>query len=315
MKATKQDGPNCNICNKQFSSAKHLKRHFTYKHNQSTDRFYCGLCQTSYKSNETLRVHMKIHSASLRLICEFCEKCFIRRPLLEKHIKNVHECTNEESNLKCKFCDDLSFSGKGKLEIHVKKYHERVRYSCDFCGNKYMDRSSLKNHITLKHSTEQKNMFQCDECSKSYTSKNSLQIHKRNVHRNINFKCNICSKDFNNKGSLNYHMKLVHADPKEYPCNVCGKSFKALQILRKHIIVHNDDKFECNECGKILSRKHLLKSHKIKFHTTLENEAAFKCGVEECSKPFKTNLQLKYHMIDVHRKGNFQCTMCKKVTH
>ena len=64
---------------------------------------------------------------------------------------------------------------------------------------------------------------------------------KENTH--TTFKCLYCKKEFNEEWKKQAHMK-IH---KKYPCNLCDKTFKYLDIMKKHVlIVHEKAKLYCH---------------------------------------------------------------------
>ena len=60
------------------------------------------------------------------------------------------------------------------------------------------------------------------------------------------------------------HIDSVHNQQKDIKCNICGKSFSRVDILKKHNSeVHNANlkKHKCDICEKLFTRAFHLKSH------------------------------------------------------
>lgn len=52
--------------------------------------------------------------------CSKCSLCFSSKDILRRHIKNIHNVSEE---LMCEYCD-LIFSNNRKFEYHKKHYHQ-----------------------------------------------------------------------------------------------------------------------------------------------------------------------------------------------
>jgi hypothetical protein len=96
-------------------------------------------------------------------------------------------------------------------------------------------------HKTLQ--TEKRNP-KCKTCEKNPGSKVSLKKHKTVHEPSKNaFKCDECAKDFNEEWMLSAHLK-TH---KKYKCEKCDKSFKYLDIKKKHVLIqHENTKLYCH---------------------------------------------------------------------
>ena len=109
--------------------------------------------------------------------CDQCDKSFVRKDALIKHIRSVHD--NVRYN--CNQCDK-SFSHKGNLDKHIQSVHENIRFNCDKCDKSFSYKENLKRHIQSIHENVQ---FNCDKCNKSYSQKDRLNTHVKSVHDNV----------------------------------------------------------------------------------------------------------------------------------
>ena len=77
-------------------------------------------------------------------------------------------------------------------------------------------------------------------------------MHEENLE---NVPCVICSKSFKNIEILKKHIKKVHDETKRnHSCSTCEKAFKDQKTLKLHIkMVHEGVKnHECETCGNSL---------------------------------------------------------------
>ena len=103
-----------------------------------------------------------------------------------------------------------------------------------------IENDKLREEISnLKSSLEGKKV--CRKCEKKTFGNSSNMKEKETTHTML--KCAYCEKEFNEEWKKQAHMQ-IH---KKYPCNVCDKTFKYLDIMNKHVqIVHEKAKLYCH---------------------------------------------------------------------
>ena len=95
-------------------------------------------------SKEPLHIGVK----ELKFKCDFCEKSFIRKDYLERHIIAVHD---ESRGHICNNCGKV-LTSKRNLEDHIKSVHEGQKdFQCHFCDKAFTLETGLKQHIIRAH--------------------------------------------------------------------------------------------------------------------------------------------------------------------
>ena len=64
--------------------------------------------------------------------------------------------------------------------LHISKFHEGVKYSCELCDKKFTETWTLKSHVLGVH--EKLKRFKCNQCDKAYPQASGLSQHKRKIH-------------------------------------------------------------------------------------------------------------------------------------
>ena len=89
---------------------------------------------------------------------------------------------------------------------------------------------------------------------------------------------------------------------KDHNCELCGKNFKHLNFLKRHIdAIHAGHK--CETCGKTYTSKYLKKHIKTSHKKT-------KCEI--CEKEFCNLGYLKIHIKSIHGVKEYKCEICSK---
>ena len=83
------------------------------------------------------------------LQCKICNKVFIQKGILAKHIEIVHEGIKKYT---CQYCNSR-FSYKANLARHIERMHEKnnKNYPCEFCGKLFAVKIDLSRHIQRVH--------------------------------------------------------------------------------------------------------------------------------------------------------------------
>lgn len=128
------------------------------------------------------------------------------------------------------------------------------------------------------------------------------------------FTCATCNKSFPSKDHLRKHV-IVHSDERKYKCTVCSATYKHSKSLRRHNLeshigkkpIKKQEQFHCTICEKVLSSKFSLKKH-LEIHADTK---VFKC--DECNGSYRLLRYLRKHKNTVHllkSMKRFECKHC-----
>ena len=186
---------------------------------------------------------------------------------------------------------------------------------CFGCKMRMDNFDSLKSHLKSHPKCELAN-FLCPFCPRAFDSRASLIRHKV-VHKKSAKKCGDCSKSFRTQRMLINHRKKSHgvsASKKEHPCPKCPDSFNFAVQLDSHLssahptsgsakITRTKLEYYCDHCDAICPTRSSLSYHLQKHKTPTH-------PCPQCSKSFKSEFGLEYHLKIHNGEANFLCDDC-----
>ncbi|CAL1542174.1 unnamed protein product [Lymnaea stagnalis] len=271
-----------------------------------------------------------------------CDWIFSSKFFWENHIRHYHRFGKP---FICPFegCS-RSFSGKSKLELHVRSHTDERPFICDKCGSGFRGNQELKAH-RLTHTSEKPH--QCPKCDKNFKLLSSLKRHLQfHDGGDFPFPCTYpeCGKAFKSKYDLKCHDRLhtgekpykcpepgcgmafripcqftmhkrSHTGERPFRCNVdgCSAAYISSNALQAHMLSHTSERPLCCEfCGKTFKHKMLYRMH-LKKHSEPQS---FVCPVEGCGEEHADRRSLDQHMASNHgiqdykplNKKVFECT-------
>jgi KRAB domain-containing zinc finger protein len=81
--------------------------------------FNCDICDQTFKTKSSLKVHSAVHSSEYNLCCSKCGAKFKAKQYLAKHVKFVHSNGQPFQFNDC----EKSYKTKGSLQKHIKVLH------------------------------------------------------------------------------------------------------------------------------------------------------------------------------------------------
>ena len=136
------------------------------KYKSKKKLYKCSDCEKQFKNACDLKRHLVVHSKEKNFLCEHCNTTFTMKQNLLRHIQMQH---NEEAleRYKCQYCGN-DFKDKSSLKTHESKHFEAKPHQCPNCGVKYSSKPCLLNHIAVVHEGKNPIKHICPICGKQF---------------------------------------------------------------------------------------------------------------------------------------------------
>ena len=214
--------------------------------------FACSKCSKSFKAQNELEVHVKIH--------EYVESEIV----LDK--SGPYDC------IKC----DKSFESKTEYDAHVKIHDS---YSCRSCDETFLTANNLDKHMKEKHKSTNESDWNCNDCAFQASDASCLLTHlKRSGHQpseNVEKKklypdyrqCYTCNMEFDGYITLMNHRKTTHPSKKKcknFPgnCRFNNDCWYIHEEESMEIVGPNQESnFKCNFCDEAFTERGQFMMH------------------------------------------------------
>ncbi|XP_033833904.1 PR domain zinc finger protein 15 [Periophthalmus magnuspinnatus] len=292
--------------------------------------YRCSLCSKIFQNSSNLNRHIRSHGDKL-FKCDDCDKLFSRKESLKQHISYKHSKTmpDLEYKYKCNTCEK-SFRLENALKFHNCRTDDKT-FQCDICSRFFSTNSNLSKH-KKKHGDK---LYSCEICNKMFYRKDVMLEHHRrhgvgakntkredleaNGEENIKYRkepspCPICGKVFSCRSNMNKHL-LTHGD-KKYTCEICGRKFFRVDVLRDHIHVHFKDIALMDE----QEREDFIKkigisaedSEETDEEDELEDPERHKYNCKKCQLSFAKGKEYLKHIMEQHKERGYGCGICNR---
>ncbi|KAA8585537.1 hypothetical protein FQN60_004231 [Etheostoma spectabile] len=171
-------------------------------------------------------------------------------------------------------------------------------YQCSRCGMLFPNTERLSDHERKSHPV-------CSVCGTEFTSHLKLREHVTKEHGLLPYTCDYCPKRFNHKAHRNLHVKARHTGEKTCHCDVCGKGYSCISMMKTHRMTHFEKTFICDVCGKSFYHAGHLTRHKV----VHQEERPYQCST--CGKGFNQAANLHTHQA-IHTGERQLCSICGK---
>jgi len=202
---------------------------------------------------------------------------------------------------------DKTFSRPSRLETHLLAHTGERPFRCDQCDKDFTRNAHLKRHKQVNHQgvkTVTPESFRCGQCDSLFANQYSLKKHVKKAHEVKQYPCDVCAKSFHKHHLLRSHMVEHTGDPFPFRCNQCGKPFKYAMYLKRHERVHKG--YVCDLCNLTLEKWTDLHQHKASEHPPIQPVEILSC--DQCDKTFQNNFFLKKHkQVHIETRDTFHC--------
>ncbi|CAK6442055.1 unnamed protein product [Pipistrellus nathusii] len=290
--------------------------------------YQCGTCSKVFQNSSNLSRHVRSHGDKL-FKCEECAKLFSRKESLKQHVSYKHS-RNEvdgEYRYRCGTCEK-TFRIESALEFHNCRTDDKT-FQCEMCFRFFSTNSNLSKH-KKKHGDKK---FACEVCNKMFYRKDVMLDHQRRhlegvrrVKREdlepsgeslVRYKkepsgCPVCGKVFSCRSNMNKHL-LTHGD-KKYTCEICGRKFFRVDVLRDHIHVHFKDiaLMDDHQREEFIGKIGISSEENDDNSDESADSEPHKYSCKRCQLTFGRGKEYLKHIMEVHKEKGYGCSTCNR---
>lgn len=143
------------MCEVKFNSELELDVHVnTYE--VESEHIKCYLCRKKIRK-PYLKIHLKMHRDEKTEICEVCNKTFVNKSVLARHMR-IH--TGDVMSYKCPICNKVCTS-LNNMNTHLTVHSDERPFQCSSCSRSFKSEGNLRKH-SLIHTEEKR--YICTAC-------------------------------------------------------------------------------------------------------------------------------------------------------
>uniref|UniRef100_A0A2K6FCZ7 PR domain zinc finger protein 15 n=2 Tax=Propithecus coquereli TaxID=379532 RepID=A0A2K6FCZ7_PROCO len=290
--------------------------------------YQCSICSKVFQNSSNLSRHVRSHGDKL-FKCEECAKLFSRKESLKQHVSYKHSRNEVDSEYRhrCGTCEK-TFRIESALEFHNCRTDDKT-FQCEMCFRFFSTNSNLSKH-KKKHGDKK---FACEVCNKMFYRKDVMLDHQRRhlegvrrVKREdleaggenlVRYKkepsgCPVCGKVFSCRSNMNKHL-LTHGD-KKYTCEICGRKFFRVDVLRDHIHVHFKDiaLMDDHQREEFIGKIGISSEENDDNSDESADSEPHKYSCKRCQLTFGRGKDYLKHIMDVHKEKGHDCSICNR---
>ncbi|KYO22870.1 PR domain zinc finger protein 15 isoform A [Alligator mississippiensis] len=290
--------------------------------------YQCSICSKVFQNSSNLSRHIRSHGDKL-FKCEECAKLFSRKESLKQHVSYKHSRNEVDSEyrFKCATCEK-AFRIESALEFHNCRTDDKT-FQCEMCFRFFSTNSNLSKH-KKKHGDKK---FSCEICNKMFYRKDVMLDHQRrhlegvrrvkredfehSTENLVRYKkepsgCPVCGKVFSCRSNMNKHL-LTHGD-KKYTCEICGRKFFRVDVLRDHIHVHFKDiaLMDDHQREEFIGKIGISSEENDDNSDESADSEPHKYSCKRCQLTFGRGKEYLKHIMDVHKEKGYGCSICNR---
>ncbi|XP_052060492.1 uncharacterized protein LOC127700845 [Mytilus californianus] len=169
----------CHICNKKLRKKESLQIHL--RQHEGIKPYICEYCGMAFTQNGNRIKHVQlIHNEDRSLECTKCGKSFKLQEHLKRHMKMHLIREGEIPADKTYLCEypgcGARYTTSTQLKVHTMSKHTNERpWTCSTCNKGFTTRDKLLRH----EQTHVEGLYDCEICHKKLQSKEGLAIHTK----------------------------------------------------------------------------------------------------------------------------------------
>ncbi|XP_044297460.1 PR domain zinc finger protein 15 isoform X2 [Varanus komodoensis] len=288
----------CNICSKMFQNSSNLSRHIR---SHGDKLFKCEECAKLFSRKESLKQHVSYkHSRNevdneYRFRCTTCEKAFRIESALE-----FHNCRTDDKTFQCEMCFRF-FSTNSNLSKHKKKHGDK-KFACEICNKLFYRKDVMLDH-QRRHLEGVRRVKREDF---EHSTENMVRYKKEPSA------CPVCGKIFSCRSNMNKHL-LTHGD-KKYTCEICGRKFFRVDVLRDHIHVHFKDIaiMDDHQREEFIGKIGISSEENDENSDGSVDSEPHKYSCKRCQLTFGRGKEYLKHIMEVHKEKGYGCSICNR---
>uniref|UniRef100_A0A8C0HWD2 PR domain zinc finger protein 15 n=2 Tax=Balaenoptera musculus TaxID=9771 RepID=A0A8C0HWD2_BALMU len=291
--------------------------------------YQCSICSKIFQNSSNLSRHVRSHGDKL-FKCEECTKLFSRKESLKQHVSYKHSRNEVDSEYRyrCGTCEK-TFRIQSALEFHNCRTDDKT-FQCEMCFRFFSTNSNLSKH-KKKHGDKK---FACEVCSKMFYRKDVMLDHQRRHlegvrrvkredveagggenlvrYRKEPSGCPVCGKVFSCRSNMNKHL-LTHGD-KKYTCEICGRKFFRVDVLRDHIHVHFKDiaLMDDHQREEFIGKIGISSEENDDNSDESADSEPHKYSCKRCQLTFGRGKEYLKHIMEVHKEKGYGCSICHR---
>lgn len=200
----------CEYCDKSFKSEQNLARH--RRIHGGLKIFQCDFCSKNFSDQTSYKMHRRIHTGEKPHKCDQCSASFIQKNHLIRHSR-MH---TGDRPYKCEICDK-SFTLKCNYKSHLRIHTGERPYTCEYCKKSFAQGATYSRHLRT-HKKEKENVI--DELSEflefgdipASISDDRTKTHLLIYTGKTKFTCELCDETFAEKSTYDSHLCAAISD-------------------------------------------------------------------------------------------------------
>ncbi|XP_057553375.1 PR domain zinc finger protein 15 isoform X3 [Hippopotamus amphibius kiboko] len=253
--------------------------------------------------------------------------------------KLVRQLGEHRRVYQCSICSKV-FQNSSNLSRHVRSHGDKL-FKCEECAKLFSRKESLKQHVSYKHSRNEVDgeyRYRCGTCEKTFRIQSALEFHNcrtatfpstrrstgtRSSPVKSATRCSTARtscwttrggtwKVFSCRSNMNKHL-LTHGD-KKYTCEICGRKFFRVDVLRDHIHVHFKDiaLMDDHQREEFIGKIGISSEENDDNSDESADSEPHKYSCKRCQLTFGRGKEYLKHIMEVHKEKGYGCSICHR---